>query len=396
MLTRAGVLVLVGSAATLLMARLLALTELFILGSSGIVIVILALAWVRLRPVRVEARRSIHPVRVPHGGTSRVDLEIANTGQRSTPLVTLHDPVSGTVGATVAVAPLRRGDHQAASYRLPTTRRGLVHVGPLSGVLHDPFGLARRRFDVAGPVALTVLPALEPTAADGPGVGRDDPATGRASQISGATADEDFAALRPYVVGDDLRRVHWGATAHTDDLVVREDDPPSQGRQTVVFDGRAFDPVHPNEDRLDPRFERAVSIAASILDAAARRGDRTRLLMTDGTDTGLLEARSGRALLLEHLALVGPHPDGLLPAPSLGARTGTGRWTVVAGALDRELAALVTGQARAVASITVILVGDHHDQPDPQLPRGVRLLHLQPTDALAAATTVRQPDLAST
>lgn len=393
MLTRAGVLVLVGSAATLLAARLLALTELFLLGATGVAVVILALVAVRLRPVHVEARRSIHPARVAHGGTSRVDLEIRNTGRRSSPVVTLHDPVSGTIGATVAVAPLRRADHQAASYRLPTTRRGLVHIGPLSGVLIDPFGLARRRFDIAGRLSLTVLPALEPVSEQGPGIGRDDPVSGRINPVPGATADEDFAALRPYVVGDDLRRVHWGATAHTDDLVVREDDPPSQGRQTLVLDGRAFTARDPDEDRLDPRFERAVSIAASILDAAARRGDRTRLLMTDGTDSGLVEARSGRALLLEHLALVGPHPDGRLPGPHPGSGTRTGRWTVVAGGLDAELVALVTGQARTVASVTVILLGDDDHPSDHQLPRRVRIFRVRPDESLAEALDAGRRDL---
>ena len=28
---------------------------------------------------------------------------------------------------------------------------------------------------------------------------------------------EDFAALRPYVLGDDMRRVHWPSSARTDD-----------------------------------------------------------------------------------------------------------------------------------------------------------------------------------
>src|SRR5439155_20896231 len=47
-----------------------------------------------------------------------------------------------------------------------------------------------------------------------------------------AAAGDDFYALRPYEVGDDLRRVHWRATARYDDLMIRRDELPWQGPPT--------------------------------------------------------------------------------------------------------------------------------------------------------------------
>jgi len=44
---------------------------------------------------------------------------------------------------------------------------------------------------------------------------------------------DDFYALRPYVVGDDMRKVHWPSTARRDELMVRQDELPWQGRVTI-------------------------------------------------------------------------------------------------------------------------------------------------------------------
>ena len=53
----------------------------------------------------------------------------------------------------------------------------------------------------------------------------------------GRSGDE-FYSLRPYVVGDDLRRVHWPSTARRDELIVRQDERHWQGRTTVLLDVR--------------------------------------------------------------------------------------------------------------------------------------------------------------
>jgi uncharacterized protein (DUF58 family) len=94
------------------------------------------------------------------------------------------------------------------------------------------------------------------------------------------TGGDEFHSLRPYVIGDDLRRVHWPSTARRDELTVRQDERHQQGRTTVLLDVRRA--VHTDES-----FERAVSAAASLLVAAVRRGDEVRLVATDRTDSGL-------------------------------------------------------------------------------------------------------------
>jgi uncharacterized protein (DUF58 family) len=111
------------------------------------------------------------------------------------------------------------------------------------------------------------------------------------------TGGDEFHSLRPYVIGDDLRRVHWPSTARRDELTVRQDERHQQGRTTVLLDVRRA--VH-----TEATFERAVSATASLLVAAEVRGDEIRLVTTEGTDSGYGAGASVLAAMLEFLAAV--------------------------------------------------------------------------------------------
>ena len=66
-------------------------------------------------------------------------------------------------------------------------------------------------------------------------------ASGRRASIPHMVAlhGEDDVTIREYRDGDDLRRIHWPATARTGDLMVRQEDRPAQRRAVVVLDPRA-------------------------------------------------------------------------------------------------------------------------------------------------------------
>jgi uncharacterized protein (DUF58 family) len=350
MFTRSGWSVLVLSAVLIAAGRVLGLVELFVLGATGLVLCAVALVTVRRAP-RIEVDRILVPRRVHVGTASRVELRVRNVGRRRTPVLTLYEPVEGTVGAQVAVAPLAAGAEDGASYRLPTERRGLLAVGPLEARRSDAFGLARRRSIVTDRTHLTVLPAVDHLSGLPATGGLDDPLAGAARPLLGTPGSGDFASLRPYVPGDDLRRVHWASTARAGDLLVRQDDPPWQGHVTVLLDAR--------QDRIGAeRFEYAVSAAASILSAVALRGDRARLIVTDGTDTGLVDGRGARDTILEHLSVLERHADPKLPDPPLDGRRRTGGLVLIGGRLGvDDLATLRAFRNRFSAIIAIATDG---------------------------------------
>lgn len=380
MVTRAGWSLVAGALVTLAVGRVLGLPELAVLGTTGLVLVAAAVVRVSRPLPPLEIVRRVLPGRVPVGGRSRVELVVTNRGRRRTPLLTLHDPVAGTIGARVALAPLASGASQSASYRLPTERRGVVQIGPLSVARTDAFGLARRSTDVVGTDGLTVLPAISPLRGRGVGSGLDDPLAGLSQARAGGAGNEDFSTLRPYVVGDDLRRIHWASSARAGDLLVRQDDPPWRGHVTVLLEART--------DRTDPeRFELAVTAAASILHAAARQADRARLIITDGTDTGLVDARAASDLLLEHLALVVRHEGGGLPDTPADGRSRTGSLVLLSGSPTAGDVARLTAHRGRFATVRVVVFDPPSGTPAalPGLAPGVEVVRIDDANPFPAA-----------
>ncbi len=374
-LTRSGWAVVAASMVGVAVGRAFGLVELFVIGATGLAVVVVAYGLSLRQFPSLEVTRALRPARVPQAGAARVELSVRNLGPRPTSILDLVDPVQGTVGARVSLAPLDPGQQQGASYRLPTDRRGLVRVGPLVASRSDPFGLTKRTVTLVGQASLVVLPHIDFLTGLGSGGGLDDPLAGVSHPVLGGRGDEDFATLRPYVVGDDLRRVHWASSARHGDMLVRLDDPPWRGHLTVLLDGR--------DDRIGPEaFELAVSAAASLVHAAALQGERVRLVLADGTDTGLVEGHLGTDGVLDQLAVVERHGAGPLPDVGASGRARSGGLVVVTGGLDdREVGNLARHPERfATVRLVVVDLGASDGAPSdrwkrggPALPGGARV-----------------------
>ena len=227
-----------------------------------------AVAVRRLRPSRIAVGRQLTPPQVPAGDAARVDLEIVNRGRRSSPLLRLHDTVTGTRGVALSIAPLpRNGGSTRGAYRLPTTTRGVIQLGPVRIDDIDPLGLARWSHHIPNTLRLIVHPPIEVLPARRVPSG-DDPLLGEELRQSLGLSDEEFDGLRPYSPGDDLRRVHWPSSARQDELQVRQFRPPRHGRLTVLIDTR---PPGDRSQALDITTSIAGSLAISVLDATIRR-----------------------------------------------------------------------------------------------------------------------------
>lgn len=274
--------------------RVLGLQELFIIGGVLLALVVAAVAIAIMRPLRLSVARNVNPPRLHVGSVGRVELALRNGSQRS-PVMRMTDHVEGTSGAQLYVSPLAGDEVTKAAYRLPTERRGIVTLGPVKFEATDPFGLALRRFETPSAGQLVVYPAVIPLPPTPPS-----PATERRSlsdtpEFQGGRSEE-FHALRQYVPGDDIRRINWGASARHDDLIVREDESPTQNHLTVVFDNAAL----PSVEATD----KAATAAASVISTMTRRADPFRLVTLDGHDTGFVHGQSGVETALSALAIL--------------------------------------------------------------------------------------------
>lgn len=276
--------------------RVLGSLELFLCGTIALTVIVASVVYVLGRRLRLEVRRKIQPPKVHAGTASRVDLSLTNRGARRSPVLTVHDSVSGTHGARLNVAPLRSEASARAAYRLPTAKRGVVRVGPLDVEISDPLGLARTRLVAAGVSELLVFPTVY-NVVPLPQSDSIDPYASAVQTLALGRTGEDFHALRRFDQGDDLRRVHWPSTARHDELMVRQDERPSLGRVTIVLDNRES---VMSEDELDI----AVSIAGSIAMASHRQEDLVRVTSSSGGATRFAASNADIEGILSQLAVL--------------------------------------------------------------------------------------------
>jgi uncharacterized protein (DUF58 family) len=181
---------------------------------------------------------------------------------------------------------LPSGATAALRYRVHGARRGRLPLGPLRLRLVDPFGLVLRTTSGVDTATLLVVPRVRPLGRVALSGGAGGGAAGARRSL--AVHGEDDVSTREYRRGDDLRKVHWRATARTGELQVRLEERPWRARTTVLLDTRR--PAHLVAPQHDPdpadSLEWAVEAAASIAVALGRRGTEVRVVTEQGELAG--------------------------------------------------------------------------------------------------------------
>jgi uncharacterized protein (DUF58 family) len=343
--------------------RALGMLELFIMAATAAVLLVASVVIVSIRRPELVVTRAAVPARVTAGTPCRVELSITNRATTRSPVVRLIDPVSGTLGADLRLAPLAPDQTVRGAYRLPTDRRGVLRLGPMSCATGDPFGLASASIEIAGPMDLLVYPRVDQVAPP-PLTSGSDPMGGARRQRTHTNIGNEFASLRGYVPGDDLRRVHWRSTARHDELMVRQDEQAWQGRLSVVLDDR-------RDSHAGDSLDMAVSAAASLLVAGRQRRDLTRLVTVGGTDSGFGSGHGHVEALMDHLAVLRTSTTGTLigTLESLLDVASSGLVVAIGARLDpSEVAAIEARRTRRGGHVLVVdfAIGDTR----PAIPEG--------------------------
>ncbi len=278
--TRQGWTVAAGAVLAIVIGRVFAIVELFVVGAALALALLMALAAVRFRRPVLGISRWIHPTVLTVGDTGRVDLLMENRGRRRSPPADVSEPVGATSTANMSIAALPAGARVTAGYRVPATRRGVLVVGPTVLRRRDLLGLAVDSRLAAGPTEITVAPQTFelPMPSLGSGVlGR------HLLALSQRIGPGEFHSLRDYVDGDEPRAIHWKASARSESLKVRQHEAQGVRRCIILLDGDGY--AYPAPFTLAEAyvFERAIVAACSLLISADRVGLTTRFV-TGGID----------------------------------------------------------------------------------------------------------------
>lgn len=308
---------------------------------------------------RLGCDRQLEPARVPAEATGHVRLDVENLSRLPTGTLLVADTVPPALGVSPRslLAGVPAHGHRRLRYPVHSMGRGRYLIGPVTVRAGDPFGLCEvvRSFTARDTLVVTpTIESLPPLPASGAWGGR-----GESRARAVATAGEDDVATRQWRHGDDLRRVHWRATARVGELMVRTEEQPWQARAAVLLDNRAV--AHRGYGPT-ASFEWAVSAAASIALDLLGQGYHVSLVTGTGqpvTPPGSLHGTNGRwadpTALLDAMAEVTTTSSSVLtPATAALRRAGTDSLLVaVAGSMTAsqvaELAPLRHGGTRAVA-----------------------------------------------
>ncbi|HKE76809.1 MAG TPA: DUF58 domain-containing protein [Acidimicrobiales bacterium] len=347
-------------------------TELLALGVACLLALVAALWWLLRRPELV-ASRTIAPARVNEGEPAAASLVLRNAGRRRSPPLLASEAV-GRRRVGVRLPSLAPDASTSVSYALPTDRRGLYEVGPLTIARSDPLRLVLVARQHGSTSTLMVHPRVHDVAPVPAGRARDmDGPTSTAAPLGGIA----FHSLREYVPGDDLRLVHWRSSARTGQLMVRHNVVPNEPRLQVVLDVSAA--AYP-----DDSFEDAVRVAASWAVAACRANFPLRLVTTGGGVAAADRGDGGAAAILDLLAAVRPERanPGLAALVGLAADQEGVSLGVVTGQPDPRVLDAVSAVRGRYDMVSVVQVGEQYDRPPVPIP-GAFVVNCRTSDDFA-------------
>ena len=386
-LTTRGRCLLAGGIAATVCALVLDERDLLRIGIFAAVLPVIAMLSGSVRRLRLTASHLVSPSRLDPGTVGQVVLSIRNVGSSRTGTLEISERGTAdlTTGVRCLVPPLRAGLSAQTDYRLQAARRGRFLLGPPSVRVGDPFGLWEDHRTLPVRTEVLVVPTVVDLAGMPISTGTRSAAADRA--MTGASGGDPDVGIRNYRSGDDIRTIHWRASARHDELMVRLEEPVSHGGAVVMLDHRRR--AHTG-DGAQSSLETAVTLAATVSVHLLSADHQMKL--TTHTGAVLANGRDIQDDVLAALAVVEPDQSGTLKAASVA---GSGLIIAILGALDLPSARLlIAARRRGTNGIAFVLDtvewGPHGPIGDPEATSllrsaGWRVVTIGVGDSLAVA-----------
>lgn len=270
--TGLGWCVIVVVAAALPAGYLLGWTEAIVIGWAGAALALLAGLYL-LGGAGQRVRVALTSNRVIVGQKALAALVVENPLRRRLGAARVEVPV-GAGFAAFATPALGPGGRHDDVFIIPTSRRGVIAVGPARMVRADPAGLVRRGVEWTDVVELFVHPRTVAIPSMSTGFVRD--LEGNPTRDLTAS-DVSFHALREYVPGDEQRIIHWKSSAKTGSFMVRQFEETRRSHLLAALSLSSADFAD------DEEFELAVSVTGSLGVRAIHDGRTVSVTVSEKT-----------------------------------------------------------------------------------------------------------------
>jgi uncharacterized protein (DUF58 family) len=318
----------------------------------------------------------------------QVAAELANQGRFPRFLLTVSDRIPEHMRSDqpleFVLPALWPGEKVRLAYEAYAVKRGVYQTGPLRVSVSDPFGIFQRTStsQATGEVVVYPRPVLLSDLEVSDNVS--DPAQVGGERSQASESGMEFYGIRDYQPGDELRRIHWPATAHHNRLTVIEFERGASRSLTVVLDAIAGSEFGVG---VDTTLEVGIRAAASLIHWALGHHGAASLALASAAGPIWLELDrlDQEYQALEHLARL--KADGVMPISQVlewaGARILTGgSICVVTCAPDPMLAGVIRALWDQRIRVSTALIDAISF--DPRAPRYAAAADL---DAAGAATT---------
>lgn len=291
---------------------------------------LLALLVVRPAVPDLRVQRVVRPSRLSPDERGEVEVHFGNLGRRATPMYLAEEQFDYALGdrPRFLLPRMPPGEVRRLRYPVRSRHRGAFTVGPITLRRRDPFGLVHVTMQLPSTMEVLVLPhvfSLGDRKVSGQGRGTE----GELPQMVSLHGEDDVS-IRQYRDGDELRRVHWPATAHRGEIMVRQEDRPARRRAVLLLDSRAG--AHPGSG-YQASFEWAVSAIASVARHLVKDGFVIHLLTHRTVQDGSAGVQVSLDQALATLARARPDQDSSLQPLAAAAHSFTAGGVLLIGAV---------------------------------------------------------------
>jgi uncharacterized protein (DUF58 family) len=322
----------------------------FFIGTAGAWL--LARLWVGSLKHNLHIERKLHLAWATVGDSVHEELKLVNHSWLPAIWVEIIDTSDTLISPIRMVsdvpAKASRTRHIAHLYK----RRGLYTLGPTRLRCGDPLGIyLLTMHDYHSDTILVTPPVLPLSQLRIPPAGW---AGDQQRRRKGLERDISSAGVRTYLPGDSLRRIHWSASAHFDELMVRQLEASASGDWWIFVDLQ--ESVQAGEGQ-DSTLELSIVLAASLAVRGLQEHRRVGLAMA-GHDLVWLEPRADqtqRWRILQALAKADAGNRSLAELMLMGRAVHSATQIVITPSADlRWIAA--AGRHRRSGSLLALLV----------------------------------------